>query len=216
MRSRISIVPLLAPLLFTLAGCRQDMQDQPRYKPLAGSRIFPDGRSARPIPAGTIARDELDANDLVHTGKNAAGDWTDTLPVPVTITLLHRGQERFDIFCSPCHARIGDGSGMVERRGFLRAADLHTDRIRQEPPGYIFEVISKGFGAMPDYDDQIPAGDRWAIVAYIRALELSRNASLSDIPPDVQNRIASLPQGASMLPPGQQFRPIAPPTEGQR
>ncbi len=216
MRSRTSRLLLLAPLFLALVACRQDMQDQPRYKPLAGSRIFPDGRSARPIPANTIARDELDADDVIHTGKMPNGDWTDTLPVPVTLTLLQRGQQRFDIFCSPCHARIGDGNGMVERRGFLRAADLHTDRVRQEPPGYLFQVISNGFGAMPDYEDQIPVPDRWAIVAYIRALQLSRNATLNDAAPDVRNQISSLPQGGSMLPPGQQFQPIAPPTEGLR
>jgi mono/diheme cytochrome c family protein len=202
--------------LVALAGCRQDMQDQPRYKPLAGSRIFPDGRSARPIPANTIARDELNADDLVHTGKTSGGDWTDTIPVPVTLALLKRGQERFDIFCSPCHARIGDGNGMVERRGFLRTADLHTDRVRQEPPGYLFEVISNGFGAMPDYGDQVPVSDRWAIVAYIRALQLSRNASLNDVPAEVRNLVSNLPQGGSGLPPRKQFQPIPPPTEGQR
>jgi mono/diheme cytochrome c family protein len=199
-----------------LVACRQDMQDQPRYKPLAGSRIFPDGRSARPIPANTVARDELDADDVVHTGKTPGGDWTDTFPVPVTLALLDRGQQRFDIFCSPCHARIGDGNGMVERRGFLRAADLHSDRVREEPPGYLFQVITNGFGAMPDYEDQIPVPDRWAIVAYIRALQLSRNASLSDAAPDVRSQIAGLPQGGSMLPPGKQFQPISPPTEGLR
>ncbi len=153
---------------------------------------------------------------MVHTGKTAGGDWIGTFPVPVTLALLERGQERFDIFCSPCHDRIGDGNGMVERRGFLRAADLHTDRVRQEPPGYLFEVISNGFGAMPDYEDQIPVQDRWAIIAYIRALQLSRNASLADASPDARNQISSLPQGGSMLPPGQQFQAVPPPTEGLR
>jgi mono/diheme cytochrome c family protein len=211
---RIPNIACLVSLL-VLSACRQDMQDQPRYKPLAGTRIFPDGRSARPIPAGTVARDEEDADDVVHTGKTN-GDWITTLPVPLTVAQLHRGQERFDIFCAPCHSRIGDGNGMIEQRGFLRPVDLHTDRVRQEPPGYIFDVITNGFGAMPDYKDQIPVDDRWAIIAYLRALQLSRNATLNDVPADVRNQVANLPQGGSMLPPGQPFQPIAPPTEGQR
>ena len=215
MKSRTNEALVLALLATALVGCRQDMQDEPKYKPLAGSRIFPDGRSARPIPAGTIALDELDDTDAFHTGKTG-GNWVTTIPEPITLALLQRGQERFDIFCSPCHARLGDGNGMVERRGFLRPADLHTDRVRQEPPGYIFDVITNGFGAMPDHGDQIPVEDRWAIVAYIRALELSRNASLADAPPEAQSQISSLPQGESMLPPDKSFQPIAPPTEGQR
>jgi len=214
MKSKINSVCLLAALLPLLA-CRQDMQDQPRYKPLAGSRIFPDGRSARLVPAGTIARDELSSDDVVHTGKEN-GDWTDTFPVPVTMDLLRRGQERFDIFCSPCHGRIGDGNGMVEQRGFLRPADLHSDRVRQEPPGYIFDVITNGFGAMPDHADQISVNDRWAIVAYLRALELSQNAALGDVAPDARDQFSNLSQGGSMLPPENHFEQIPPPTEGQR
>ena len=151
----------------------------------------------------------------MHTGKTGA-DWTATIPVPVTLGLLRRGQERFDIFCAPCHSRIGDGNGMVERRGFLRPADLHSDRVRQEPPGYLFDVITNGFGAMPDYGDQIPVADCWAIVAYMRALELSRNATLNDVAPDVRNQVANLRQGGSLLPTGELFRSIPPPTEGLR
>ncbi len=164
-----------------LAGCRRDMQDQPKYKPLALSRFFADGRSARPIPANTIAIDELDNTDIVHTAMSG-GTWTATIPLPVDLNLLHRGEERYNIFCSPCHSRTGDGNGMIYRRGLWRPADLHTDRIRQVPPGYIFDVISNGFGAMGDYRDQIPPRDRWAIVAYVRALQLSRNATIADVP----------------------------------
>ncbi len=177
---RISALLILIALL---SACRQDMHDQPKIKPLSESSFFPDGRASRPIPENTVARDELDAQDTVHTG-NANGTFATTIPVPVNLALLRRGQERFDIFCSPCHSRLGDGNGMVAQRGFRIPQNLNSDRIRQVPPGYIFQVISNGYGGMPDHGDQIPVADRWAIVAYIRALELSRNARLSDVPAD--------------------------------
>lgn len=179
MPTRSSIAIVLATLLMATA-CRQDMQDQPKYKPLGESKFFPDGRMARPIPAGTIARDELNDTDSFHTGQGN-GTFLDTIPVPVTAALLHRGRDRFDIFCSPCHGRLGDGNGMVAQRGVRAPANLHTDRLRSVPPGYIYQVIANGYGAMGDYADQIPTGDRWAIVAYVRALQLSRNATLTDI-----------------------------------
>ncbi len=172
----------------SLAGCRRDMQDQPKYKPLALSRFFADGRSARPIPAGTIATDELNDTDLLHTGM-ANGTWTSALPVPVDLKLMQRGRERYDIYCSPCHSRTGDGNGMIYRRGLWRPADLLSERVRQVPPGYIFDVITNGFGAMGDYRDQIQPADRWAIVAYLRALELSRNASIADVPEDARRAL---------------------------
>ena len=174
-------------------ACRQDMQDQPKYKPLQESRFYADGRSARPIPAGTIARDELNDDDLFHTGK-ANGTWTDTIPLTVNMQLLRRGRQRFDIYCSPCHGRIGDGNGMIALRGVRRPADLTSARIREEPPGYIFDVITNGFGGMGDYGDQVPPHDRWAIVAYMRALELSHNATLADVPPQEQSQLTSQPQ----------------------
>lgn len=162
-------------------ACRQDMQDQPKYKPLAESRFFADGRSARPIPAGTIARDESNDDDAFHTGA-ANGAFLASIPMPVNATLLDRGEDRFNIYCSPCHGRLGDGNGMVAQRGFRAPANLHTDRLRSVPPGYIYQVITNGYGAMGDYDDQIPVNDRWAIVAYVRALQLSRNANVNDVP----------------------------------
>jgi mono/diheme cytochrome c family protein len=161
------------------------MQDQPKYKPLGQNRFFPDGRDARPIPAGTIATDELSNNDAYHTGE-VNGAFLDTIPVPITITLLERGQDRFNIFCSPCHGLVGDGNGMVAQRGFRAPADLHTDRLRQVPPGYIYQVIKNGYGAMPDHGDQIPVADRWAIVAYVRALQYSRNGTVADVPTAVR------------------------------
>ncbi len=182
MKKRSSIA-ILAPLLLLMTGCRQDMQDQPKYKPLGANRFFADGRDARPIPAGTIARDELNDTDAFHTGA-ANGAFLDTIPLKVDSKLLHRGQQRFDIYCSPCHGRTGDGNGMVAQRGVKIPANFHTDRLRQVPPGYLYQVIENGYGAMGDYGDQVPVNDRWAIVAYVRALQLSRDASLNDVPPD--------------------------------
>lgn len=174
-------------LLFTTA-CRRDMQDQPRYKPLAASRFFADGRSARPVPAGTVAVDELEATDAAHTGADNKG-FLDHIPAPVSEQMLHRGQDRFNIYCSPCHGRIGDGDGMVKRRGFFAPANLHTDRLRSVPPGYLFQVISNGFGAMAGYRDQINVQDRWAIVAYIRALQLARHAAVADVPDNMRAQL---------------------------
>jgi mono/diheme cytochrome c family protein len=166
------------------------MQDQPKYKPLAESRFFADGRASRPIPAGTIARDEWADNEAYHTGESN-GQFLEAIPVPVTLDLLHRGRDRFEIFCSPCHARSGDGNGMVAQRGLRAPANLHTDRLRAVPPGYIFQVITNGYGAMGDYDDQVPVDDRWAIVAYIRALQLSRDATMNDVPPEARAQLVS-------------------------
>ncbi len=171
-----------------LAACRQDMQDQPRYKPLSVSTFFADGRSARPIPEFTVARGELNDNDSFHSG-SVEGKFLTSIPLPITVATLRRGQERFDIFCSPCHSRLGNGNGMIALRGFKRPADLNSDRVREAPPGYIFQVITNGYGAMPDHGDQIPVDDRWAIVAYIRALELSQNATLADVPPESRSQL---------------------------
>ncbi len=179
---------LLIAAIFPLAACRQDMHDQPRYKPLAESNFFRDGRSARPIPANTVPREDRNPDDVFHTG-SAGGDFATTLPVTVDMALLRRGQERFDIFCSPCHGRLGNGNGMVAQRGVRIPQNLTSDRIRQVPPGYIFQVISNGFGGMPDHGHQIPVADRWAIVAYLRALELSRGAAISDVPPDARSQL---------------------------
>jgi len=178
----------LLPILLTWS-CRRDMQDQPKYKPLGQNSFFADGRDARPIPAGTIARDELHENDPAHTGAEN-GKFLETIPLPLTAALLERGHDRFDIFCSPCHGRTGNGYGMVRQRGFWIPANLHTERLQAVPPGYIYQVIKNGYGAMPDHGDQIPVRDRWAIVAYVRALQLSQNANVSDVPPEERSRLA--------------------------
>jgi mono/diheme cytochrome c family protein len=161
------------------AGCRQDMRDQARYKPLAASPFFADGRASRPLPPHTIARGHLRTEDSWFTGRIA--DATNTAfvqraPVDVTAELLRRGQERFGIYCTPCHDRVGTGRGMIVRRGYTQPRSLHDPRLRAQPDGYYFDVMSNGFGNMPDYAAQVPIADRWAIVTYIRVLQLSQNA----------------------------------------
>jgi mono/diheme cytochrome c family protein len=171
-------------------ACRRDMQDQPKYKPLGESKFFADGREARPIPPGTIARDEMSDTDPFHTGVSN-GQFLETIPTGVDLNLLQRGRDRFDIYCSPCHGRMGDGNGMVAQRGFRAPANFHSDRLRSAPPGYIFQVITNGYGAMGDYADQIAVNDRWAIVAYLRALQLSRNATVADVPADARGQLGA-------------------------
>jgi mono/diheme cytochrome c family protein len=171
-----------------LCACRRDMQVQPKYTALSPSSFFVDGRSARPIPAHAIARGSLAGTNGFLTGA-VNGTFLDTIPAPITRQLLERGQQRFNIFCTPCHGPLGNGDGMVARRGFKIPANLHTDRLRHAPPGYLFEVISNGYGAMPDYQAQIRVPDRWAIIAYIRALQLSRDATIADVPPPDRKKL---------------------------
>jgi hypothetical protein len=162
------------------AGCRNDMHDQPRFKPLAESDFYPDLRSARQPVEGTVARGQYHEDSYFYTGRvgNNPGDY---MPFPVTQEVLDRGRQRFDIYCTPCHGRMGDGNGMIPQRGFQHPPTYHSDRLRKAPLGYFFEVMTEGFGAMPDYAEQIPPRDRWAIVAYIRALQLSQNATQADV-----------------------------------
>lgn len=158
------------------------MADQPRYEPLRRSHFFDDGSSARmPVP-DTVARGHLKADEAFYTGK-AKGALVGTLPFPLTREVLQRGEERFDVFCAPCHDRTGSGDGVIVQRGFRRPPSYHIDRLRQAPIGHFFDVMTHGFGSMPDYADQVPPRDRWAIAAYIRALQLSRNATPADVPP---------------------------------
>jgi hypothetical protein len=175
----------IAVLAFACAtiACRRDMQDQPKYIPLRPSDFFADGRSARPIPEGTVARGELRADKVFFTGKR--GDlYVDQIPFPVTREVLERGRERFNIYCTPCHSRLGDGRGMIVQRGFKRPPSYHIDRLRTAPVGYFYDVISNGFGAMADYSAQIAPRDRWTIAAYIRVLQFSQQASINDVPPE--------------------------------
>jgi mono/diheme cytochrome c family protein len=165
-----------------LCACRIDMHVQPRQNPFSRSDFFPDHRSERPLVEGTVARGQLDADTYFYTGKigNNPGD---VMPFPVTKAVLERGRERFNIFCAPCHSRLGDGNGFVPSRGFARKPpSYHIPRLEKAPVGYFFDVITNGFGIMPDYASQIPVRDRWDIVAYVRALQLSQNATLADVP----------------------------------
>ena len=165
------------------AGCRQDMHDGPRYEAYEASDTFADQRASRTPPAGTVARGWLRADEALYTGK-VNGQAVATFPFAIAREGLARGQQRYNIYCTPCHGRIGDGNGMVVQRGLRQAASFHQDRLRQETPGYFFDVITNGFGAMPDYAAQIPVEDRWLIVAYVRALQLSQHASIDDVPAD--------------------------------
>jgi mono/diheme cytochrome c family protein len=159
------------------------MHDNPRYEPLEASPFFADGRSQRPIVPNTVARGTLRQDEHLYTGK-VNGQLANEFPMPVHADLMLRGQERFNVFCAPCHGRTGKGDGMVVRRGYRAPTSFHDTRLRQAPPGYVFDVITNGFGAMPDYRDQIPVTDRWAVAAYLKALQLSQNATMNDVPAD--------------------------------
>ena len=169
------------------------MAEQPRYDPLEPSNFFADGQSARPIVENTIARGMLKDDEHLYDGVSGGAPAT-TFPFAMTLETLQRGRERYDIFCSPCHSRTGDGDGMIVRRGFTRPASFHLERLREAPPGYVFGVITNGFAAMPAYRQQIGAEDRWAIVAYMRALQLSQSARLNDLPAEVRAKLMAEPR----------------------
>jgi len=174
-----TVLGLLA--LAILVGCRNDMHDQPRFKPLAKSDFFADMRASRAPVENTVARGQLNEDTYFYTGKIGSnpGDYMPA-EVPVNQATLERGRERFDIYCAPCHSRLGDGNGMVPQRGYRHPPSYHQERLRKAPLGYFFDVMTNGFGAMPDYAMQITPEDRWKIVAYIRALQLSQNATAAD------------------------------------
>jgi len=165
------------------------MHDQPRYKPQARSAFFGDERAARPRVPGTVARGHLPADAALETGK-AGADFVAAVPVPIDMKLLKRGEQRYRIYCSPCHGQVGRGDGMIVRRGYRQPPSFHIDRLRAQPAGYYFDVITAGFGAMPDYAAQIAVPDRWAIVAYVRALQLSQNATVADVPAEHRGELA--------------------------
>ncbi len=195
---KLTVYALLGSALLLLAGCREDMQNQPYYRPLRENDFYADKRSARPIIAGTVARGHLDADTYFYTGKIGSNDG-DYMPFPVTAEVMARGQQRFNIYCSPCHSELGDGNGMIVQRGYKHPPSYHIDRLRKAPIGYFFDVMTNGYGAMPDYAEQVPPEDRWAIAAYIRALQLSQHATEADVPAGEQ--IASTP------PPGVVIQP---------
>jgi mono/diheme cytochrome c family protein len=176
----------IALILFAVA-CRRDMQDQPKYKPLAASRFFSDGKSARQLVEGT---------EPFQPGDQAISQTADeskatALPFALTPQALDRGQERFNIYCSPCHGRLGNGDGMVVRRGFLAPPSYHIDRLRRAPVGHFYDVMTNGFGAMSSYADKVAPQDRWAVAAYIRALQLSQHATVDDAPPEDRAKLQS-------------------------
>jgi len=182
------LILTVASSAFALGGCdrlRQDMATQPRYNPLEPSDFFRDGRSERPLLENTVARGSL-ANDELVIAKDS-----NAFPLTVDQALLERGQERYTAFCTPCHGLQGDGNGMVAMRGMKHPPSYHTDRLRQLPNGYFYDVITNGFGQMYGYAAQIPPRDRWAVVAYLRALQLSRDARVSELPAELRERLSS-------------------------
>jgi hypothetical protein len=182
---------ILALVAFSAVGCRQDMHDQPKYIPLRPSSFFADGRSARPLPEGTVARGHLNEDTAFYTGKGVDGKLVEQFPMPVTKEMILRGQQRFNVYCTPCHSRLGDGNGMVVQRGYRHPPSYHIDRLRQAPVGHFFDVMTNGFGAMPDYGGQVQPADRWAIVSYIRALQYSQQASINDVPADARGQLGT-------------------------
>jgi hypothetical protein len=179
--NRLMLASATMVLLLALSACRADMQDQPRYNPLRKSSFFSDDRSSRPLVAGTVARGDLRADNYFYSGFIGKEPGNE-MPFPVTREVLERGRERYNIYCAPCHARTGDGNGMIVQRGYRRPPSYHIDRLREAPLGHFFDVITNGFGAMPDYSSQIPPHDRWAISAYIRVLQFSQNAPANLLP----------------------------------
>jgi mono/diheme cytochrome c family protein len=177
------LMMLTTVAVFALAGCRQQMADQPHQRPLEASNFFDDGMASRPIEPGTGARAGKEQADQQLNAK-LDGKLVDTFPFDVTMEVLARGQERYEIFCSPCHDRLGTGQGMIVRRGFTPARSFHDPRLREAPAGHFFEIITRGFGPMPSYANQLSEHDRWAVIAYIRALQLSRNVRLDQLPPE--------------------------------
>jgi cytochrome c553 len=173
--------PLAALALLTL-GCRQDMHDQPKVEPLEASTVFGNGAASRPMIEGTVARGQLFEDQVLYTGRTTDDQFASTLPLPLTRDLLDRGQTRYDAFCSPCHGRLGDGLGMVVQRGFKRPNSFHDQRLVDSPVGYYFDVMTNGFSQMSSYAAQISPADRWAIAAYIKALQLSQSVPVELLP----------------------------------
>lgn len=212
MRTRALTLSLAAALVLT-AGCRQNMHNQNKVEPYEPSDFYADGQSARLIPAGTVARNANGAKIAPYTGLTLTPAPALAGPPPVTLALLKRGQERFNVFCSPCHSRVGDGRGMIVQRGYKQPTAYTDPRLVSAPTDYFVQVITQGFGVMPSYASQIGLEDRWAVAYYIRALQYSQNARLADLPPDVRAGIESTLAGggAAGTAPG---IPSVPPSHG--
>ena len=190
MRSRLAPA-LLALAAVALGGCRQDMHNQPKYQPLEASELFPDGAASRTPVEGTVARGLLREDSRLYRGLEADGSFVAEIPVPMTAEMVARGRQRFDIFCSPCHGRTGEGQGMIVQRGFKQPESFHVDRLVDTQDGYFYDVISNGFGQMSSYASQVKPEDRWAIVAYVRALQLSRRVPADLLTTDERQRLTS-------------------------
>jgi mono/diheme cytochrome c family protein len=203
--ARVFSLGFLLATVAVLSGCRIDMHVQPKQNPLSRSDFFTDQRSERPPVEGTVARGQLHEDTYFFTGKagNNPGDY---MPFPVTKEVLERGRERYNIYCAPCHSRVGDGNGFIPSRGFARKPpSYHIARLQKAPLGYFYDVITNGFGIMPDYASQIPPQDRWNIVAYVRALQFSQNAAKADVPagqafPSEAPRFRGQPGSGATLP----------------
>jgi mono/diheme cytochrome c family protein len=193
---------LAFPLFFVgLIGCRQDMHDQPRYKALAGTDFFADHRASRPTVEGTVARGHLRIDEARYTGK-IDGEDIDQFPIPIAKADIERGQSRFNIYCTPCHGRLGDGNGMVVLRGYRQAASYYSEKMMKAPVGHFFDVITNGFGAMPSYASRVAPDDRWRIAAYIRALQMSESATINDVPGDQRQNLQVEPPPSGIVPGG--------------
>jgi mono/diheme cytochrome c family protein len=188
------LVSLLVVLIAMagLSACNA-MRDQPRYDPLEASQFFTNGMSSRPLVPGAIPISRNVDQDVLYTGKTPDGQLVASLPISVTQQVLQRGQEEFNIYCSPCHGYDGEGQGMIVQRGFASPPSFHTQRLREAPVGHFFDVITNGFGQMYAYDYRVKPADRWAIIAYIRALQLSQNATTQDVPPDELQKLQAQP-----------------------
>jgi cytochrome c553 len=184
---RLAVAVSLAGLV---CGCRHEMYDQPRSDPLEKSDFFPDGAASRPLVAGTVARGHLDEDEAFYNGMIGTNLVTE-FPMPVTRQVLERGKERYEIYCSVCHARTGDGDGMIPQRGYPAPPTFHKDSMRQAPVGHFYDVITRGHGVMYSYASRVEPADRWAIVAYIRALQFSHDARLDDVPPEERAKLES-------------------------
>ena len=187
MRHPLPVFSVFAILV--LAGCRRDMFNQPRYKTFAEDQFFPDGASARPIPPFTVARGDAELDTEYYQGQTEDGKLVEAFPMPVTRAMLDRGRQRFDIYCAVCHGRTGEGNGMIVQRGFPSPPSYHIDRLRDAPVGYLFQVITNGYGVMYPYASRVSVPDRWAIIAYIRALQLSQHATLGEVPAGEQAKL---------------------------
>ena len=183
----------IGTLLITFGCTYNPMRDQPRYEPLEASQFFPDNTSARPVVPGAVANNYDVTNEWFYTGKTPDGQLVNVFPFPVTMEVLKRGQERFNIYCSPCHGLSGMGNGMIVQRGFSHPPSYHQDRLRNAPIGHFVDVITNGYGQMYSYAYRVKPEDRWAIAAYIRALQLSQNANINDVPATEQQQLEDAP-----------------------